>query len=105
MHNIFHNLPVDPCDEQLSDLLVRPGVRIERIVSMGQATPPGQWLLQHWDEWVLVLTGIAGVTLEGEEPYRLGRGDSLFIPANTRHRVDWTDEHQATLWLAVHIGE
>lgn len=105
MTNIFHKLPLDPCDEQFSDLLVRPGVRIERIVSMGNATPPGEWLEQYWDEWVLVLTGAAGVLLEGEPVCRLQRGESLLIPAGKRHRVEWTDGNQATLWLAVHIGE
>lgn len=105
MSNIFHNLPLDPCPEQFRDLLVKPGVRVERIVSMGTATPPDEWLQQDWDEWVLVLTGTAGVTLDGEPVYRLRRGDSLLIPAGQRHRVEWTDRNQATLWLAVHIGE
>src|SRR3546814_14751270 len=60
------------------------------IVSMGTATPPDEWLQQDWDEWVLVLTGTAGVTLDGEPVYRLRRGDSLLIPAGQRHRVEWT---------------
>lgn len=105
MENIFHKLPLDPCDEEFTDLLVRPGLRVERIVSMGNATPAGEWLEQAWDEWVLVLTGAAGVTIEGEETQRLSRGHFMFIPANKRHRVEWTDGNQATLWIAVHIGE
>lgn len=105
MANIFHNLPLDPVPEQFSDLLVRPGVRVERIVSFGNATPEGEWLDQQSDEWVLVLTGTAGVKFDDGAVHRLQRGESLFIPAGTKHRVEWTDANQATLWLAVHIGE
>jgi cupin 2 domain-containing protein len=31
-------------------------------------------------------------------------GDWLHIPAHRRHRVEWTDPTQATIWLAVHHG-
>lgn len=36
--------PCDPtCAEQVDELLSRPGVRVERIVSSGRASPPGYW--------------------------------------------------------------
>jgi cupin 2 domain-containing protein len=91
-------------DEAFSALLERPGVRLERIVSTGQATPEGQWLSQPGEDWVLLLTGAAGLTLEGEETYALGPGDHVLIPAGRRHRVDWTDPDVPTVWLALHIG-
>ena len=35
-------------DEQLTQLLRAPGVRIERIVSHGHASPPAFWYDQDW---------------------------------------------------------
>ena len=87
--------------ERFEDLLSRPGVRIERIVSAGQSTPPGEWMDQAWDEWVLLVAGRAGLTLEGDPPLTLSPGDHLLIPAHRRHRVDFTET--PTVWLAVHL--
>jgi len=79
-------------------------VRIERIISNGQATPAGKWFDQEQDEWVLLLTGSAGLLFEGErEPRLLGQGDHILIPAGCRHRVAWTDPDVRTVWLAVHF--
>lgn len=36
---------------------------------------------------------------------RLVPGDYIFLPAHTRHRINWTAPGKATVWLAVHIGE
>jgi cupin 2 domain-containing protein len=30
-------------------------------------------------------------------------GDYVFIPARKRHRVEWTEPQQPTVWLAVHF--
>lgn len=104
MDNLFQGLPAEaePA-ERFDDLLTRPGLRIERIVSTGQSTPPGAWLDQAWDEWVLLVSGRAGLTLEGEALLTLAPGDHLLIPARRRHRVDFTDI--PTVWLAVHMGQ
>ena len=104
MPNLLANILASLPAEQFTEILARPGVRIERIVSTGQADPPGQWQQQDWDEWVLLLDGAAGLAIEGESERRLGRGDHLLIPAHTRHRVSWTDPDRSTIWLAVHIG-
>ena len=98
---------VDPSapDEAFAALLTLPGVKIERIVSTGQSSPPGFWYDQGWAEWVLVVSGSAGVQFEDEpEPRRLGIGDYLYIAPNRRHRVTWTDPDLPTVWLAVHVG-
>lgn len=105
MPNLFADLPAGSDEELFNDLLKRPGVRIERIVSTGQASPPGFWYDQSWDEWVIVLAGRAGVVIEAQPELRLLPGDSVFLPAHTRHRVSWTDTDKPTVWLAVHIGE
>jgi cupin 2 domain-containing protein len=102
--NIFDGLPERLEEERIDDLVSVPGLRIERIVSTGQASPPGFWYDQDWSEWVMVLSGSAGLRFEGEaEPRRLGPGDHVAIPAHVRHRVEWTDPAQPTVWLAVHV--
>ena len=104
MENLFADLPAGAgAAERFEDLLTRPGVRIERIVSTGQATPAGQWMDQGWDEWVLLVAGRAGLTLEGGPPLTLSPGDHLLIPAHRRHRVEWTET--PTVWLAVHCRD
>lgn len=104
--NIFEGVSEGPLpEERLTGLLAVPGLRIERIVSTGQASPPGFWYDQDWAEWVLVLSGSAGLLFEGEVGPRVLRpGDHVLIPARARHRVEWTDPGRPTVWLAVHHG-
>ena len=99
------DLPVRPLDREITNILLeRPGWRIERIVSTGQATPEGQWYDQDSDEWVLIAAGAARLRIEGEaEDRELGEGDWLLLPAHCRHRVTWTRELPPTVWLAVHF--
>ena len=88
------------------DVLVDGGtVRLERIISRGHATPPGEWYDQDCDEWVVVLRGSAGLRFEGETgEHVMHAGDHLVIPAHRRHRVEWTDSREPTVWLAVHYS-
>jgi cupin 2 domain-containing protein len=103
--NIFEHVLRDAVDEEFMELLALDGVRIERIVSTGQASLPGFWYDQAWTEWVLVLSGSAGLLFADEPmPRELTRGDYLLIPAGKRHRVEWTDAMEPTIWLAVHLG-
>ena len=91
-------------EEATQTLFERPGLRIERIVSTGHATPEGRWYDQDSDEWVLVVSGNARLRLEGEAQDReLGEGDFVFLPAHCRHRVAWTQRQPPTVWLAIHI--
>jgi hypothetical protein len=55
--NIFSQLPVDCNAEVFETIASSKNVRIERIVSCGQATPEGEWYDQKQDEWVLLLSG------------------------------------------------
>ena len=104
--NIFHDLPpVNAGDEAFQTLLQAPGVRVERIVSRGHRSPDGFWYDQDMDEWVLLLSGAATLRFEGEDPIALKLGSYVDIPAHRRHRVEWTDPAQPTIWLAVHIGQ
>jgi cupin 2 domain-containing protein len=103
--NLYAGLPVRLAEERTDVLARTRGARVERIVSTGQATPPGEWYDQDDDEWVVLLTGAAGLLLEGEEAARtLERGDWVLIPAHVRHRVEWTAAGEPTVWLAVHMA-
>lgn len=83
----------------------RPGIRLERIVSRGHASPEGFWYDQATDEWVMLAAGNAGLIFEGEEQARImAPGDWVFIPAHARHRVEWTDPENDTVWLALHLA-
>ena len=101
--NLFANVRTKRPEEELLTLAQLPGARIERIVSNGQASPPGFWYDQGWTEWVLLIAGSAGLLIEGEEaPRVLGPGDYVELPPHARHRVEWTDPVRPTVWLAVH---
>ena len=100
--NIFIDIPQDKDREIIEKLVKGRGVRIERIVSRGQASPPGFWYDQEEDEWVLVISGKAGIQFEGQaEVLVLAPGDHLHIPAHRKHRVEWTDATNETIWLVV----
>jgi cupin 2 domain-containing protein len=101
--NIFASLPARLPQEEATTIAERAGAVIERIVSTGQASPPGFWYDQNRAEWVIVLKGAAGLQIEGEAaPRRLGPGDYVELPPHVRHRVEWTDPDHPTVWLAVH---
>src|SRR3974377_2522563 len=89
-------------EESCSEIFAQPGLKIERIVSQGQASPPEFWYDQAWNEWVIVLKGGATLQFEDEPATRaLGEGDYVFIPARKGHRVEGTDPKQPTVWLAL----
>ena len=103
LDNIFTQLPDGQNDEELRDLLRTRAVRIERIVSTGQASPPGFWYDQELSEWVLLLSGAALLRFENEaEARRLDAGAFVEIPAHARHRVEWTSTSPPAVWLVVH---
>ncbi len=101
--SLFTALPDATSEERVELLTGKPGLRIERIVSQGQSSPPGFWYDQPQDEWVAVLAGRARIEIEGEpQPVDLLPGDWLEIPAHLRHRVASTSSEETTIWLAVH---
>jgi cupin 2 domain-containing protein len=101
--NLFSPIPDSIQDEIYETLLKTGQFRLERIISSGQKTPPGEWFDQEMNEWVLLLKGNAGLLFEGEqESLVMHPGDYVHIPAHCRHRVEWTDAEQVTVWLALH---
>jgi cupin 2 domain-containing protein len=103
--NLLRDLPDARTAEIVETIVGAPGVRIERIVSFGHASPEGFWYDQPEAEWVLLLAGAARLRFADEADARaLGPGDYVHIAAHRRHRVEWTDPERATIWLAVFHG-
>ena len=101
--NIFSKIPHFMEEETSETLLKSEHFKLERIVSSGQATAHGKWFDQSTSEWVILLSGSAGLQFEGEEEgCVMYPGDYVHIPAHKRHRVEWTDPEQNTVWLALH---
>jgi cupin 2 domain-containing protein len=121
--NLLADLPTRPEPNEIFEtLLTEPGVRIERIISTGQASPADFWYDQPEAEWVLLVQGAAVLRFEDEqareaqEPQEaqetqeavvrtLAPGDHLYIAPHRRHRVEFTQANPPTVWLAIHIAE
>ena len=102
--SLFSDVPSKLTAEQVRTLANGRGARIERIVSTGQATPPGLWYDQDTDEWVVVLRGSARMEFENRKRLvKMTPGDWISIAAHERHRVAWTSPDEPTVWLAVHF--
>jgi len=104
--NLFAGLPRSTLEsEQFLDLLSRPGLRIERIVSTGQASPEGFWYDQPEGEWVLLVQGEAWLRFADQPAARrLRPGDFVDIAPHHRHRVESTQAEPPTVWLAIHYA-
>lgn len=98
--NLFSSLPAQLPDELFITLLESAHVRVEKIISHGHASPDGFWYDQDEHEWVVVLKGMARLTIE-EELVELKPGDFVNISAHQKHRVEWTTPTETTVWLAV----
>ena len=94
-------------DQELFEILLEtPAIRIERITSHGHVSPKDFWYDQERHEMVFLLRGSAALRFEDEhEVFTMEPGDFVNIPAHRRHRVEWTDPDQPTVWLAVHYTD
>lgn len=102
--NLFDKLPAATRAEVFTELLARPGIRLERIVSRGQSTPEDEPMVQDGDEWVLLLQGAAGIRIGDSAEISLAPGDHLLIAAGQEHWVTWTAKDRPTVWLALHLA-
>lgn len=84
--------------ETFTTLLEQKNIKINRIVSSD--TLDAKVYRQEEDEWLVLLEGEATLLLNDEEK-KLIKGETLFIPSNTPHRV--LNTQSGTLWLTVHI--
>ena len=104
--NLFEGFAAKATEERFDALLTRPGLRIERIVSTGQAGADGDWYDQPQTEWVVLLSGSALLRFADEaEPRVLRPGDWITIAPHRRHRVEATDVGEPSVWLAVHVED
>jgi len=94
----LYNFAIPKYGEDFTTLLEHKNIKINRIVSSADVEPVEY--IQDEDEWVVVIEGKATLLLEHEEKV-LKKGDTLFIPAKTPHKVLKTKN--GTVWLAVHI--
>ena len=99
MNNLFQNLPAGN-DEVIHVLLQMDAVKIERIVSNGQPSPPDFWYDQEQDEWVMLARGTATLEFKNGEKSEMNAGDYLLIPTHFKHRVCQVSPD--AVWLAVH---
>ncbi|HEY9660860.1 MAG TPA: cupin domain-containing protein [Allocoleopsis sp.] len=105
MQNIF-DLPANLSNDELFEVLLsQSNLKIERIISTGQTTAPGNWYDQEQAEWVILLQGEARITYEDGSSHVLRSGDYLLIPPHQKHRVDYTSSEPPCIWLAVHFHE
>ena len=96
--NLFHLPPLPENEELVTKLAQSDCVRIERIISTGQASG---WYNQDESEFVALLQGEARLTWEDGATTALGAGDTLIIPPHKRHRVSHTSSNPPCVWLCV----
>src|ERR1041385_2052338 len=82
--NLFSNVPEPLAEELVQTLFSAEGVRIERIVSLGQTSKEGFWYDQSVGEWVVVLRGAARLLFEDGELMELVAGSYVNIEAHRR---------------------
>ena len=100
--NIFGNIPAELPDELFEEIIAGNEFRMERIISYNHHSPEGFWYDQDENELVLLLQGSAGLSFEGaDKSVVLRPADYIVIPKHLRHRVEWTDPDQKTVWLAL----
>ena len=104
VQNVFSDLPQSLPTEIVQTLIQAAGIRIERILSQGQASALDFWYDQPQHEWVIVLQGAARLQFE-DGLIDMKPGDFINIPAHKKHRVAWTTPDEPTVWLAVFYGE
>jgi len=104
--DLFADIPDNLKDELIETILQTSNFRIERIVSRGHSSPEGFWYDQNDNELVILLKGNAVLLFDNQsQPIKMNPGDYLHIEKHVRHRVEWTDPEQETIWLAVYYNE
>jgi len=99
--NLFDGIPASLPAELAQVVLDTTQLRIERIVSHGHRSADDFWYDQDQNECVLLVAGAARLEFENEL-VEMSPGSFLNIPAHRRHRVQWTDPNQPTVWLAIY---
>jgi len=99
--NIFDLTANLPKEELFEVLVDNDNVLIEKVVSTGQITAPGNWYDQKREEWLIVLQGEGELSYEDSSRIKLTSGDYLYIPARKKHRVEYTSTEPPCIWLTI----
>ena len=100
--NLF-SLPAPLPESETENILYQTsGLRITRIISTGQCSPPDFWYDQEEDEWLTLLQGKAMLEYDNGTYRELRPGDTLLIPRHVRHRVAGTSAQPPCIWLCVY---
>ena len=94
----IYDYKVPSSGEDFSTLFENRNTKIVRIVSSDILEEIEY--CQEEDEFVILLEGKATLEIEGKKT-TLNRGESLFIPAKTKHKVLTTQK--GTLWIAIYF--
>lgn len=105
INNLFEEIPENLKEELFEEILIGQDFKVERIVSDGHSSPKDFWYDQKMNELVFVLQGKSKIIFEDGACYELNHGDYLNIPAHKKHRVEWTDNSQKTIWLTIHYNK
>jgi cupin 2 domain-containing protein len=99
MQNLFSPNPNALLKEQFDTLLKTQTLSIEKITSNGQTS--SQWYDQDRHEWVVIIEGEGSLLFEDGREIHLKKGEHLYIPKHTKHKVIYSAS--PTIWLAVHF--
>jgi len=94
----LYNYTIPNNGEEFTTLFENKNIKIVRIVSSDNLEDIEY--CQNEDEFVILLEGKATLELEGKK-ITLNRGNTLHIPAKTKHKVLSTQK--GTLWIAIHF--
>ena len=101
--NIFRDIPENSEDEFFEVLLNNPAFKMERIISQGHVSPDNFWYDQDKNEFVLLISGSAKISFENEGIVEIIPGDYFIIPAHKKHRVEFTQPAEKTIWLTLYF--
>ena len=94
----IYDYKIPSIGEDFTTLFEKEKIKIVRIVSSD--TLETKEYCQEEDEFIILLEGSAKLDLDGKV-VALNRGDTLYIPAKSKHKVLATDK--GTLWIAIHF--
>lgn len=94
----IYNYTTPQKGETFTSLLEHKNIKINAIVS--SEVIDEKTYLQEEDEWLVLIEGEATLLVEDKE-IKLKKGDTLFIPSKTPHRI--INTQNGTLWLTCHI--
>ncbi|HOH83982.1 MAG TPA: cupin domain-containing protein [Bacteroidales bacterium] len=103
--NIFTGLASQSKEEIFNPLFSSKNIKIEQIISSGQTSPARGWYDQEQHEWVVLVEGEATLEFENSQKKKLQKGDYIFIPAHTKHKVFYTSANPPCIWLAVFFND